>query len=124
MKALSIKQPWAWLIVNGYKPLENRSWKTKFTGDFLVQAGLTFDMKGWAWVVENLDQLGIDYMNLPEPDEYEKGAIIGKATITDCISESDSPWFFGPYGFKLESAEVFDESIPCKGRLGFFEVKI
>ena len=26
MKALSIRQPWAWLIVNGYKDVENRTW--------------------------------------------------------------------------------------------------
>lgn len=38
MKALSIRQPWAWLIVHGGKDIENRSWHTKFRGRFLVHA--------------------------------------------------------------------------------------
>ena len=38
MKALSIRQPWAWLIVHGRKDIENRSWRTKFRGRFLVHA--------------------------------------------------------------------------------------
>lgn len=36
MKALSILQPWAWLIVNGNKDIENRNWHTRFRGRFLV----------------------------------------------------------------------------------------
>jgi hypothetical protein len=35
MLAISIRQPWAWLIVRGFKPLENRSRSTKLRGDFL-----------------------------------------------------------------------------------------
>ncbi|WP_229215634.1 ASCH domain-containing protein [Duganella sp. CY15W] len=38
MKALSIRQPWAWLIVNGYKDIENRSWSTNVRGKVLVHA--------------------------------------------------------------------------------------
>jgi len=38
MKAISIRQPWAWLIVNGYKDIENRSWPTKFRGRVLIHA--------------------------------------------------------------------------------------
>lgn len=41
--ALSIRQPWAWLIVNNHKPVENRSWPTSFRGRFLVHAGKTRD---------------------------------------------------------------------------------
>src|SRR5690349_14501124 len=45
MKALSIRQPWAWLIVNGHKPVENRSWPTKYTGKLLIHAGQRFEPK-------------------------------------------------------------------------------
>ncbi|MNQ62267.1 ASCH domain protein [compost metagenome] len=38
MKALSIRQPWAWLIIHGGKDVENRSWHTKHRGRFLVHA--------------------------------------------------------------------------------------
>ena len=40
MKVLTIKQPWASLIVNGYKEYEFRTWKTNFRGEFLIHAGL------------------------------------------------------------------------------------
>lgn len=30
MAALSIRQPWAWLVVQGYKDIENRDWPTNF----------------------------------------------------------------------------------------------
>ena len=33
---LSIRQPWAWLIVNGYKDIENRTWSTRFRGKVLI----------------------------------------------------------------------------------------
>lgn len=38
MKAISIRQPWAWLIVNGFKDIENRSWRTKYRGPVLIHA--------------------------------------------------------------------------------------
>jgi hypothetical protein len=41
MRTLSIRQPWAWLIVNGHKPVENRDWATSFRGPVLIHAGLT-----------------------------------------------------------------------------------
>ncbi len=31
-RALSLKQPWAWLVVKGYKDIENRSWSTNHRG--------------------------------------------------------------------------------------------
>lgn len=42
MKAISINQPWAWCIVNGYKPIENRDWATQFRGTVLIHAGKKF----------------------------------------------------------------------------------
>jgi len=39
MRALSVKQPWAWLIVNGYKKIENRNWPTSFRGRIYIHAG-------------------------------------------------------------------------------------
>ena len=43
MKAISIRQPWAWLIVHGYKDVENRTWATKHRGPILIHAGKTLD---------------------------------------------------------------------------------
>ena len=38
LKVIVVRQPWAWLIVNGFKDIENRSWKTRHRGPLLIQA--------------------------------------------------------------------------------------
>ena len=40
MKALSIKQPWAYYIAQGIKTKEIRSWTTKYRGDIIVCSSL------------------------------------------------------------------------------------
>lgn len=115
MKALSIKQPWAWLIVNGIKDIENRTWKTKFRGKFLVHASKGVDVKRYN---ELLDK-GV---KLPPISEFKRGGIVGEAEIVDCVEKSDSPWFLGPIGFVL----INGKELPFKeykGQLNFFEVK-
>ncbi len=49
MKVLTIKQPWATLIMQGDKRFEFRSWQTKYRGDLLIHAGKGIDktMKNW-----------------------------------------------------------------------------
>jgi hypothetical protein len=114
MKALSIRQPWAWLIVNGHKPVENRSWPTKYTGKLLIHAGQRFEQKG----VEVAKRLGITL-----PEHFDQGGIVGWVDVTGCVTQLDSPWFVGPYGFTLANAEVLP-FILCPGKLGFFNVEI
>ncbi len=117
MKALSIRQPWAWLIVNGHKNIENRTWELPpgLVGQrVLVHAGKVFsptsDVPGW----ERFDEA-----YWPSPTAV-LSAIIGEVTITGCVTESDSPWFEGPFGFTLADPVVYKTPVPCKGRLGFF----
>jgi hypothetical protein len=45
LKAISIRQPWAWLIVNGYKDIENRIWAAKLRGPVLIHAGQSLNAK-------------------------------------------------------------------------------
>ena len=116
MKALSIRQPWAYLIVTGHKDVENRTWKTSLKGRIAIHAGKNFDREGYEWVKSSFP-----FIPLPLPEEFERGGIIGEATITGCVDALDSPWFFGPHGFTVENGKVVD-FIPCKGKLGFFEV--
>ncbi len=118
MKALSIRQPWAWLIVNGHKDIENRNWKTSFRGRIWVHAskGMTQDeYEGAKWIAEE------NGVKLPEFKELQRGGIVGAVTITGCVDKSGSPWFFGPYGFTL-SAPVVMPFVEAKGSLGFFNI--
>lgn len=123
MKALSIKQPWAWLIVNGFKDVENRTWGTYFRGRIMIHASKSRPTKAEMKEAEAIFQsCGYGFANkFPTVNEFEYGGIIGTAVITDCIRNSDSPWHNADnFGFMIEKP-VKTDFIPCNGRLGFFK---
>lgn len=121
MKAISIRQPWAWLILNAGKDIENRSWPTRFRGRVLIHAskGMTIDEYEDAsgFVEFKVD----DRLILPGAEELQRGGIVGEVEIVDCVSRSSSPWFVGPYGFVLRNPKPLPFA-PCRGSLGFFDV--
>lgn len=115
VKALSIKQPWAWLIVNGFKNIENRPWKNRFRGRFLIHSPRKMDMRAY----DHLKQ----FYNMPPLEKLERGGIVGGAEVVDCVTEHTSEWFDGKYGFVLENPVKF-EFAKCPGQLGFFNVDV
>lgn len=117
MLALSIRQPWAHLIVTGFKDIENRSWNANFRGPFLVHASKTFDQEGMEWLWEQYPEL-----RSWTTAAFSKGGIVGQSEIVDCVTQSNSRWFFGPFGFVLQNSKQLPFR-PMPGRLGFFEVK-
>jgi hypothetical protein len=116
--ALSVRQPWAWLIVHGHKPIENRSWSTAVRGTIGIHAGKRFDEDGYRWVRENFAEI-----DMPAPDEFERGGIVGRVNLIDCVAEHDSDWFFGPKAFVFTDAEPLP-FMPCRGLLGFFRPEL
>jgi len=121
-KALSIRQPYAWLICKGYKDVENRNWTTGFRGRIYVHAGVS---KIYLQDAENdlVKRLSgsqtSDFMAIKNTLSF--GAIIGEVDIIDCVTESESPWFTGKYGFLLRNPILYDHPIPCRGMLNFFK---
>lgn len=115
MKALSIRQPWAWLIVEGYKDVENRNWRHSYTGPVAIHASKAFDEAGYEWVRVNFPEIP-----MPSRAGFHRGGVVGQALVTGCLIESTSPWFFGPYGYVLSEAERVP-FVGMRGRLGFFE---
>lgn len=122
MKALSLKQPWAELIVSGRKTLEIRKWRTNFRGEFLIHASKIPN-------TEAMERL--KFKDLPT------GCIVGKAKIVDVKEynsieefEKDSDKHFAKgyewngrlYGFVVKDAQRVKEK-PLKGQLNFFEVE-
>ncbi len=118
MKALSIRQPWAWLIINAGKDVENRSWHTKHRGRFLVHAskGMTLEEYEEArWYAAARDVV------LPNYDQLLRGGIIGSVELVDSVDTSNSPWYMGEKAFVLRYPAPMD-FVPYKGRLNFFRV--
>lgn len=113
MKALSIRQPWAWLIIQGYKDVENRKWQTNYRGKLYVHASKIIDMKAY--------NIFRDFYDLPDLETLQRGGIIGQVEIVDCVKSHQSDWFEGPFGFVLKNSKPLPFK-PCRGKLGFFDV--
>ena len=132
-KALSVRQPWAWLIVNNWKPVENRSRRTNVRGRILIHAALKFDHEGEEWVRARFPEIPLP--GKPgrwSRSDWQLGGIVGETKVIGCItkgrmfadsaaftSEHTSPWFTGPFGYVLADARPLP-FIPCRGMLGFF----
>ena len=120
MKALSLKQPYAELVVSGRKTIELRKWNTKFRGEFLIHASQSQDKKA-------MQRFG--FTDLP------KGCIVGKVILTNVKRYATSEEFdkdqdkhlaseeWGTYGFILKNAKKLTP-IPCKGKLNFWNIDL
>lgn len=121
--ALSIQQPWAWLIVNGHKAVENRTWRHSHRGPVLIHAGKVSD----AWALAQLKR-GVHPVTGAHGEAPALncgvslcGGIVGMAEVVDCVERHDSPWFVGPFAFVLANARPLPFT-PLRGHLGFFKV--
>jgi len=115
MLALSIRQPYAWLILHGGKDIENRTWPTARRGPCLIHAGLQWFVHPREWPSE------FDGLDLPPPAEIPRGGIVGRVDIMDCVTRYKSQWFEGPYGLVMRNRQPLP-FVPFPGRLGFFDV--
>jgi hypothetical protein len=115
--ALSVMQPWAWLIVHGHKDVENRTWRTSHRGSRLIHASLRVDRRGDRWIRHHFPQLA-----LPPLERLPRGGIVGQVSIADCVKPHPSQWYAeGQWAFVLEAAKALP-FYPLAGRRSFFGV--
>ena len=127
--ALSVRQPWVWLITRPditvtrpllkahvLKDIENRDWPWKYIGPLFLHAGKKIDLEAYDWVAERFP-----HIQIPKPEDLETGGVVGRAIMSGCVTEHPSPWFVGKYGFVLEAQEPLP-FYGCRGQLGPFEV--
>lgn len=114
MKALSIRQPWAYLIVAGIKPVENRTWLTHYRGPLTIHAGV----RPASETIERIEQhYGI---KIPR-EQLQFGGIVGTAELTGIVMSSSSPYFEGPYGWVLTKPRRV-KFVSWRGQQGLFDV--
>ena len=122
MKVLTIKEPWATLIIDGYKKYEFRSWKTNYRGKILIHAGKSCEKNN----INKFKNYNLSFSN---------GEIIGEAYITDCIKVTEEldkklneidPHVYGnsnhidKYAWKLEKVKKYNKTIKINGKLGLW----
>jgi len=120
MKALSLKQPWVELILQGKKKIEIRKWNTNFRGEFLIHASKVPDMKA-------MKRFGF------KENELLLGFIVGKAELVNVKHYNNKEFKqdkslhlatkdFGNYGFILKNVKRI-KPIKCNGKLNFWDFK-
>ena len=128
MKALSIRQPWAWLICNAGKDCENRTRRFNHRGPLLVHASATMtraDYEASVIFVSGLEASDLCAgFRFPSFEEVRKemGGIVGIVEVHGCYDESPSPWFCGPWALEFSKMRPLP-FFPCKGQLSLFEVE-
>jgi hypothetical protein len=97
------------LLTAGIKPIENRTWPTRYRGPLLIHASKL--MFGYD-ISKAEDIIGV---TIPR-SALATSAIVGIATIVEIIEHSKSPWFSGPYGWRFDEPRQFKQPIPCRGQ--------
>jgi hypothetical protein len=109
MRIITVRQPWASLIVAGVKDVENRTWPTSYRGPVLIHAGKRPDAISVAEVERrfgaHLDNIG------------PLGGVVGVADIVDCVQPHPSQWYApNHYAFVLANAQALP-FVPWRGAL-------
>jgi hypothetical protein len=121
MKVLSVRQPWASLIVLGIKDVENRVRRSHYRGPLLIHASGKIDKWGMEDILNALKEDG-DEEGMASLSQAPTGCIVGQVEMVDCVTEHSSDWFDGPFGYVLINPLYFDEPIPLKGKLGIYDL--
>jgi hypothetical protein len=114
MKALSVRQPWAWGLIHGPKRIENRTWRTEYRGLLLIHAGVSRAELGRC----------LELPGCPDPRDLAFGALIGIVRLIDCVPLDEvlgQPFAEGPWCWITAEPQAI-EPYPYRGALSLFQV--
>ena len=116
-RALTVRQPWAWAIMEGRKQLENRTTRTHIRERIAIHSSkqLNPNRKALAAMLED-EATRQDCMDSP------RGTILGTVELVDCIDTSEEPTFVGPYGWVLARPRLLNKPIQARGNTGIWRV--
>lgn len=119
MRALTIWQPWAWLIAEGHKGVENRNWPLpKHLIGERVAIHAASRLVGYDMIAfDILDEFGIV---VPPATEIAVRCVVATVRLVACVKTSLDPFFNGPFGFEMDERCKLPEPVPCRGFQGFW----
>jgi hypothetical protein len=131
MRVLTVKNPWAYLIIHYGKDIENRSRKTNYRGRILIHASKKSDECAYflPWSNKEIQKIFDEVKEKRAEIEKLNGHIIGGVQLYNCTYPeltkvtNDSPWAepLTPWHYWLRQAVPFAEPIPARGMLGLWE---
>jgi hypothetical protein len=142
MKALTVRQPWATLIVAGFKQIETRTRDTKHRGTLAIHAGLAMPCKLGEivhygpdfWVERDRSGLLLRSTRMAWPYRLPLGAIVGSADLIytrstnsieckpDDINRALGDFAPDRFAWYMTSANRLSRPISCNGALGLWNV--
>lgn len=128
LRALTVRQPYAWAIASGHKRVENRSRPVGYRGPLAIHAGLRIDGADVAKVRAIIGHPAAD----SALSSLTTGAIVAVAWLSDCHPAAGccGPWGTDAYNNKrahhlvLTDVEALPGPVPCRGALGLWRVPV
>ena len=118
MRTLTVRQPWAFLIIHGGKNVENRTWAADYLGPLLIHASKGMTRKEFDECCRFCESRGLA---VPTRADLQFGGIVGKVEVVGYTMKPDvSPWFMGPIGWLVKNPVALP-FVACNGRLGLWE---
>ncbi len=121
MRALSVRQPWAWAIFKAGKNIENRNWKDKFRDWKDDPETIAIHVASRKDDVENLPAR----VSRPQSEDLKTGVILGVVDVVDPATTKRNKWFCNQYKYhwELRNPRPLDHPIKCTGNWRLWEVK-
>jgi len=121
MKAITVRQPWAWGIAWAGKPIENRSWFTNYRGELAIHAASTFSRREYEWARTFMLGLGIE---TPAAGALDTGRVVAVTRLVDVRKTTSdlAQWeTAGGYAFILENTKPI-QPFACRGQQGLWSI--
>ena len=116
-RGLTLWQPMAWAISDFTKRIENRPWKPwSVAKRIAIHAGKTYKQDHAIQIAYHFNVV------VPSKKRIPLGAIVAVADIVGGVTESDDPWFSGPYGWQLDNVVKMPQPIECSGAQGLWRL--
>ena len=114
-RGLTLHRPWPWAFTHADKRVENRKWRPEGMRGWwlLLHAGAAFDQEGWDAMREG--RFGEAAKSVPAA--HPSGVIVAVAKLDGVAPylESDDPWAFGPFVWRLSGLVVLPSPVECRG---------
>ncbi len=133
MKAVSILQPWASLILAGAKRFETRGWSTTHRGPLAVHSGGRLSPAARALCRQEPFAGLLRGAGYPDPDSLPRGAVLGTVELIACTRVEELPadalsdveralgdFMPGRWAWELRNPRLLPAPVPGRGRLGVF----
>ncbi|MGV9536576.1 ASCH domain-containing protein [Streptosporangium sandarakinum] len=118
MRAITVKQPWAWAITHGGKDIENRTWNTLHRGPLAIHAGARWD--GEDAVARVFELTGAYVLKTTTSAVVAVVDLIDVCEVDDCQCGTWAIRF--QRHWKLANPRPLAEPVPCRGRLGLWSL--